>query len=238
MIINNQYPICEYDTSRNPIIKPADFLTKSLPEKCVITFFRKELEQFAAEKNLSIIGYLNSEVLDIPIYEYVCGADRICITMAFCGAPGAVVTIMTIPPKDLLVCVLQRKDDHSIVFSRFEIIKYMMATVQPEQIQYYGVKYDGSPDFERQQPESGKKSECTMKSIRLKSENMIPKHTDLLFMDLTTLLRGLYSLRFVQRNKIFALYIIFLRNAEIKHIFCFCADLRYNLANREFTEDG
>jgi len=56
-------------------------------------------------------------------------------------------TDMTIPPKDLTVCVLQSKRDHSIVFSRFEIIKYMMATVQPEQIQYYGAKYDGSPDF-------------------------------------------------------------------------------------------
>ena len=93
MIIKNQYPVCEYDTNRNPIINPADFLTKTLPEKCVITFFRKELERFAAEKKLPIIGYLNSEVLDIPIYEYVHGAERLCITMAFCGAPGAVVTI-------------------------------------------------------------------------------------------------------------------------------------------------
>ncbi len=58
-------------------------------------------------------------------------------------------TDMTIPPEDLTVCALQRKNDHSIVFSRFEIIKYMMATVQPEQIQYYGAKYDGSPDFEK-----------------------------------------------------------------------------------------
>lgn len=56
-------------------------------------------------------------------------------------------TDMTISPKDLTVCVLQSKSAHSIVFSRFEIIKYMMATVQPEQIQYYGAKYDGSPDF-------------------------------------------------------------------------------------------
>ncbi len=58
-------------------------------------------------------------------------------------------TDMTILPEDLTVCALQRKNDHSIVFSRFEIIKYMMATVQPEQIQYYGAKYDGSPDFEK-----------------------------------------------------------------------------------------
>ncbi len=56
---------------------------------------------------------------------------------------------MTVPPKDLTVCVLKSKSDHSIVFSRFEIIKYMMATVQPEQILYYGARYDGSPDFEK-----------------------------------------------------------------------------------------
>ena len=93
MILKNKYPICEFDTDRNPIIQAANFLTESLPEKCVITFFRKELERFVAEKDLPIIGYLNSEVLDIPIYEYVNGIDRLCVTMAFCGAPGAAVTL-------------------------------------------------------------------------------------------------------------------------------------------------
>ena len=68
-------------------------MTESLPEKCVITFFRKELERFAAENNLPVIVYLNSEVFDIPIYEYVYSADRLCITMAFYGAPGAAVTL-------------------------------------------------------------------------------------------------------------------------------------------------
>ena len=58
-------------------------------------------------------------------------------------------TDMTIPPKDLAVCVLQRKNDRSIVFSRFKIIKYMMASMRPEQIQYYGAKYNGSPDFKK-----------------------------------------------------------------------------------------
>lgn len=93
MILKNQYPICEFDTGKNPIIQPTDFLKESLPEKCVITFFRKELEQFVAENKLPVIGYLNSEVFDIPIYEYEDGKDSLCITMAFCGAPGAVVTL-------------------------------------------------------------------------------------------------------------------------------------------------
>lgn len=56
-------------------------------------------------------------------------------------------TDMIILPNDLSVCVLRKKNDRSIVFSRFEIIKYMMATVRPEQIEYYGACYEGAPDF-------------------------------------------------------------------------------------------
>ena len=93
MIIKNSYPVCEYDTSRNPLIKPSDFLAKTLPSKCVITFFRKELDQFVEEMQLPVIEYLHSEVLDIPIYEYSTPANRICITMPFCTAPGAAGTI-------------------------------------------------------------------------------------------------------------------------------------------------
>lgn len=93
MLVKNKYPICEFDTSKNPIIHPSNFLTKSLPQKCVITFFRKELDQFVAENHLPVIGHLNSEVFDIPIYEYVYGEEKLCITMAFCGAPGAAVTL-------------------------------------------------------------------------------------------------------------------------------------------------
>lgn len=93
MITYHNYPVCEYDTSREPIINPADFLEKCLPEKCVITFFRKELNQFVNEHNLPIIGYLRSEVLDIPIFEYKSEKEHLCITMPFCTAPGAAGTI-------------------------------------------------------------------------------------------------------------------------------------------------
>ena len=32
-------------------------------------------------------------MLDIPVYEYKYGTDKLCITMAFCGVPGAAVAI-------------------------------------------------------------------------------------------------------------------------------------------------
>ncbi|MGN0984823.1 MAG: nucleoside phosphorylase [Gemmiger sp.] len=93
MILPHSYPVCEYDTSRDPLIKPSDFLHETLPAKCVITFFRKELCQLAEEKQLPVIGWLNSEVLDIPIYAYGTASEKICITMPFSTAPGAAGTI-------------------------------------------------------------------------------------------------------------------------------------------------
>ena len=95
MIITHEYPVCEYDTARDPIIHPTDFLDKCLPKKCIITFFRKELEKFAGEHKLPVIGQLHSEVLDIPIYKYENGENPLCITMPFSTAPGAAGTIGT-----------------------------------------------------------------------------------------------------------------------------------------------
>lgn len=56
-------------------------------------------------------------------------------------------TDMTILPEMLSVCILRKEGDNSIIFSRFEIIKYMMAKIQPEQIKYYGAIYEGSPNY-------------------------------------------------------------------------------------------
>ncbi len=58
------------------------------------------------------------------------------------GCTGKVIS-----PKELNVCVLKSDESEEIVFSRFEIIKYMMAKVTPEEIKYYGASYIGSPSF-------------------------------------------------------------------------------------------
>lgn len=51
-------------------------------------------------------------------------------------------------PEKLNVCILKNLCNDSIVFSRFEIIKYMMSKTIPEKIKYYGVKYKESPNFD------------------------------------------------------------------------------------------
>lgn len=56
-------------------------------------------------------------------------------------------TDIIIPPEKIEVCILRNENDNSIIFSRFRIIKYMMAKIQPDQIKYYGAIYKGSPNF-------------------------------------------------------------------------------------------
>lgn len=56
-------------------------------------------------------------------------------------------TSKIIMPAELNVCILKKKSNNTICFSRFEVIKYMMAKTEPEKIKYYGALYNGSPDF-------------------------------------------------------------------------------------------
>ena len=55
MSFTHQYPICEFDTERKAVICAANFLEKVLPEKCVLTFFRKELNAPAEETTEEIL---------------------------------------------------------------------------------------------------------------------------------------------------------------------------------------
>lgn len=96
MILSNPYPVCEFDSCREPLITPGGFMAEqpALPPRCVITFFRRELLALAEEKKLPVTGWLHSEVLDIPIYRYRReDGEDICITMPFLTAPGAACTI-------------------------------------------------------------------------------------------------------------------------------------------------
>lgn len=57
-------------------------------------------------------------------------------------------TSKVISPDKLSVCILKDLNSEKVIFSRFEIIKYMMAKTKPEDIHYYGINYDNSPNFD------------------------------------------------------------------------------------------
>lgn len=56
----------------------------------------------------------------------------------------------------------------------------------------------GRQILQRQQPEFRKRSEYTIKNIKLKLENMIPKHIGLLFIDSMVLSKSLYKLEVIE----------------------------------------
>ena len=93
MIRYNKIPILEFDSDREAKITAASFLNKILPEYGVISFFKEAINKIVKRKNSRIIGYLHSEIVDIPIYELDIHGKRICITMPFATAPGAAGTI-------------------------------------------------------------------------------------------------------------------------------------------------
>lgn len=93
MIYTHSYPICEFDTERKGVICAHDLFEKTLPEKCVLTFFRRELNAFVQENNLMQIGEMHSEIVDIPIWLYEKDGEKIAMTMPFQCSAGAVGTV-------------------------------------------------------------------------------------------------------------------------------------------------
>lgn len=57
-------------------------------------------------------------------------------------------TSQVIEPENLNVLVLKNMETNEVSYSRFNLIHYMMSTVSPTQIKYYGVIYSNSPSFE------------------------------------------------------------------------------------------
>lgn len=90
MIKKHEFPICEFDPKRDTMVDSAVLFKKTLPEICVLTFFKKELTAFAKEHDLPVIDGMHSEIVDIPVYGY---NENICISQPFSHAPGAAGTI-------------------------------------------------------------------------------------------------------------------------------------------------
>jgi uridine phosphorylase len=85
-----QYPILEFDDSRDAIINPSN-LIKPIDgcERCVITFFRDALEKLDSEGRLKQVATFYNETANIPIYETYVGDKKVHITSGFVGSAGS-----------------------------------------------------------------------------------------------------------------------------------------------------
>lgn len=93
MITRREVPILEFDDNRDAIIRAWSDRKEPLPERCVISFFGKEVREKAAREKWPLLGELKSEVADLPIYGCEAEGERLCVAVPFCGGPGAAVAL-------------------------------------------------------------------------------------------------------------------------------------------------
>lgn len=114
MINKEKYPILEYDTNTEAKLEPTQkinnsikHINMSLPEYCVITFFKSVIEKKKGQGELKQVAYLASEALDIPIYETEYKGKRVCLVVGCLGAAGAAYELeqlIALGCKKFIVC--------------------------------------------------------------------------------------------------------------------------------------
>lgn len=107
MIFTHEYPICEFDTEKRGIICAADHFEKTLPEMCVMTFFRTELNALVQEMHLEEIGKMHSEIVDVPLYLYEKDGKQLVLTMPLmysAGAAGCIDELQARGCKKFIIC--------------------------------------------------------------------------------------------------------------------------------------
>lgn len=90
MLEKRQYPILEFDSSRNAYIEPSNLIKSiDIPKCCVISFFRDVIEMKKSNGQLKQVANIHSETLDIPVYETSYNGKRVALVLGFLGAAGS-----------------------------------------------------------------------------------------------------------------------------------------------------
>lgn len=92
-IVKNEFPILEYDTEKNSVIKPNRHNRALLPEICIMTFFSEVLADFIKKHNAVIKNTYKSEMGDFPVYVYEYKGIEMCVIQAVVGS--ASIAMMT-----------------------------------------------------------------------------------------------------------------------------------------------
>ena len=89
-MLENQYPILEYDEDRNAFIRPEKLLQPlDISERAVLCFFSDAIEKAVAEYPHKIVTHMRGEGLYQPVYELEYKGERVVLTQATVGAPVA-----------------------------------------------------------------------------------------------------------------------------------------------------
>jgi uridine phosphorylase len=142
-----KYPILEYDSNIVAKLDPKQKIKNfkktdntSLPDYCVIAFFRSVIERKSEKGELIQVTHISSEALDIPVYETRCNDKRICLVVGCLGAAGAAYELeqlIALGCKKIIVCggagVLQKNISVGHI-----ILPY--AAIRDEGLSYHYIK--------------------------------------------------------------------------------------------------
>lgn len=83
-------PLLEYDPERQAVFSPADYIeANGMPEKCVVAFSYREVEEVAARRKARKVGTQNNCTAFLPEYIVEEGGEEIGLVCGFLGGAGA-----------------------------------------------------------------------------------------------------------------------------------------------------
>jgi len=106
-IYKSEFPILEYDTEKNGVIRPGRHKREPLPEICVMTFFREVIEDFIEKHSVEIKNSYNSEMQEFPVYVFKYKGIELCLIQAVVGSASiAMMTdfLISYGVKSIIVC--------------------------------------------------------------------------------------------------------------------------------------
>lgn len=89
-IIKNDIPILEYDTESQAVIMPEDSTDFHFPERAVMLFMDKEIDEYVNENNCEVIGQFVSITKQFHVYKVVHNGVEIAVCQAPLGGAASV----------------------------------------------------------------------------------------------------------------------------------------------------
>ena len=97
MIVPNEIPLLEFDSSSPEVIPPDhDWAGGTLPEKCLFAFLGEVVHNYAVEHGAKTVEILHTVSFDIPIYVLRNGEEDICLVQSPIGAAAAAQVLDTL----------------------------------------------------------------------------------------------------------------------------------------------
>lgn len=89
-LIKNEVPILEYDTETAAVIMPGHSCNFMFPQKAVLLFMDKEIEDYVSKHDCEVVGNFESITKKFYVYETVHKGIKLVLCQAPLGGAGAV----------------------------------------------------------------------------------------------------------------------------------------------------